>query len=101
MNTPVEQFIAERRLEDPSFGGLLAKGFALLRCFIDEPQPLGNGELAQRLQLPARHRVAHLPHAVRARLPRLGSQARQYFVSARSRRWATYRRLRVRHRRAR
>ncbi|AOY95701.1 IclR family transcriptional regulator [Cupriavidus sp. USMAA2-4] len=52
MNTPVEQFIAERRLEDPSFGGLLAKGFALLRCFIDEPQPLGNGELAQRLQLP-------------------------------------------------
>ncbi len=52
MNLPVEQFIAERRLEDPSFGGLLAKGFALLRCFIDEPRPLGNGELAQRLQLP-------------------------------------------------
>lgn len=52
MNTPVEQFIAERRREDPSFGGLLAKGFALLRCFIDDPRPLGNGELAQRLQLP-------------------------------------------------
>ncbi|CAG2152343.1 IclR family transcriptional regulator [Cupriavidus numazuensis] len=52
MNLPVEQFIAERRREDPSFGGLLAKGFALLRCFIDEPRPLGNGELAQRLQLP-------------------------------------------------
>ncbi|WP_420997876.1 IclR family transcriptional regulator [Cupriavidus sp. 30B13] len=52
MHTPVEQFIAERRLEDPSFGGLLAKGFALLRCFIDEPRPLGNGELAARLQLP-------------------------------------------------
>lgn len=52
MNTPVEQFIAERRREDPSFGGLLAKGFALLRCFIDEPRPLGNGELATRLQLP-------------------------------------------------
>jgi len=52
MNTPVEQFIAERRLEDPSFGGLLAKGFALLRCFIDDARPLGNGELAQRLQLP-------------------------------------------------
>ena len=52
MNTPVEQFIAERRREDPSFGGLLAKGFALLRCFIDDPHPLGNGELSQRLQLP-------------------------------------------------
>lgn len=52
MNTPVEQFIAERRREDPSFGGLLAKGFALLRCFIDDPRPLGNGELSQRLQLP-------------------------------------------------
>ena len=52
MNTPVEQFIAERRREDPSFGGLLAKGFALLRCFVDDPRPLGNGELAQRLQLP-------------------------------------------------
>lgn len=52
MNKPVEQFIAERRLEDPSFGGLLAKGFALLRCFIDDPRPLGNGELSQRLQLP-------------------------------------------------
>lgn len=52
MNTPVEQFIAERRKDDPSFGGLLAKGFALLRCFIDEPRPLGNGELSERLQLP-------------------------------------------------
>lgn len=52
MNTPVEQFIAERRKEDPSFGGLLAKGFALLRCFIDESRPLGNGELAERLQMP-------------------------------------------------
>ncbi len=52
MNTPVEQFIAERRRDDPSFGGLLAKGFALLRCFIDEPQPMGNGELSRRLQLP-------------------------------------------------
>ncbi|HVL75417.1 MAG TPA: IclR family transcriptional regulator [Noviherbaspirillum sp.] len=52
MNKPVETYIAEQREIDRSFGGLLAKGFALLRCFIDEPRPMGNSELSQRLQLP-------------------------------------------------
>jgi len=52
MNKPVELYIAERREEDPSFGGLLAKGFALLRCFVNEPRPMGNSELVERLQLP-------------------------------------------------
>lgn len=52
MSKSIQHYIDERRQEDPSFGGLLAKGFALLRCFIDEPRPLGNGELVERLQLP-------------------------------------------------
>jgi DNA-binding IclR family transcriptional regulator len=52
MNKPIETYIAEQREIDPSFGGLLAKGFALLRCFVAEPHPMGNGELAERLGLP-------------------------------------------------
>jgi DNA-binding IclR family transcriptional regulator len=52
MNKPVQLYIAERREGDPSFGGLLAKGFALLRCFVHEPRPMGNSELVERLQLP-------------------------------------------------
>lgn len=52
MNKPIETYIAEQREIDPSFGGLLAKGFALLRCFVDEPYPMGNGELSERLGLP-------------------------------------------------
>jgi DNA-binding IclR family transcriptional regulator len=52
MTKTIEHYIAERRVEDPSFGGLLAKGFALLRCFVNEPRPLGNSELVVRLQLP-------------------------------------------------
>lgn len=45
MNKPVELYASERREEDPSFGGLLAKGFALLRCFVNELRPMGNSEL--------------------------------------------------------
>ncbi len=52
MHQPVDLYIAQQRQTDPSFGGLLAKGFALLRCFVVEPQPMGNGELARRLGLP-------------------------------------------------
>lgn len=52
MNKLVKDYIAERREEDPSFGGSLAKGFALLRCFVNEPRPMGNRELVERLQMP-------------------------------------------------
>ena len=40
------------REENPSFAGTLAKGMMILQCFVSDPRPLANSELAQRLGMP-------------------------------------------------
>ncbi len=52
MKKPTEHFTAERQQDNSPPGGTIAKGFALLDCFADEPYPLGNSELAARLGYP-------------------------------------------------
>ena len=40
------------REEDPNIAGTLAKGLMILQCFVTDPRPHANSELAQRLGLP-------------------------------------------------
>ncbi|GAB2485312.1 IclR family transcriptional regulator [Comamonas humi] len=40
------------REDDPYFSGTLAKGLMILECFVRDPRPHANSELAQRLGLP-------------------------------------------------
>ena len=40
------------RKENPSFAGTLAKGMMILQCFVSDPRPHANSELAKRLGIP-------------------------------------------------
>ncbi|GAP33660.1 helix-turn-helix domain-containing protein [Piscinibacter sakaiensis] len=40
------------RHDDPELAGTLAKGLMILQCFVENPHPLGNSQLAERLALP-------------------------------------------------
>ncbi len=52
MKTPIEPNTEHRQHDNSPRGGTIAKGFALLQCFTDQPYPLGNSELAERLGYP-------------------------------------------------
>jgi DNA-binding IclR family transcriptional regulator len=40
------------REDNPSFAGTLAKGMMILQCFVSDPRPHANSELAKRLGIP-------------------------------------------------
>ena len=40
------------RQDDPFFAGTLAKGLLILQCFVAEPRPHANSELAAKLGIP-------------------------------------------------
>lgn len=40
------------RKENPNFAGTLAKGMMILQCFVSDPRPHANSELAKRLGIP-------------------------------------------------
>lgn len=46
------QDVSSIREQDPYFAGTLAKGLMILQCFVSDPRPHANSELAQRLGLP-------------------------------------------------
>lgn len=47
-----ESDVRRVRADDPYFSGTLAKGLMILQCFVSDPRPHANSELAQRLGLP-------------------------------------------------
>jgi DNA-binding IclR family transcriptional regulator len=55
---PAAQHIRDQRElqlvrdDNPSFSGTLAKGMMILQCFVSDPRPHANSELAQRLGIP-------------------------------------------------
>lgn len=46
------QDVCRIREQDPYFAGTLAKGLMILQCFVSDPRPHANSELARRLGLP-------------------------------------------------
>lgn len=46
------QDVSRIREQDPYFAGTLAKGLMILQCFVSDPRPHANSELARRLGLP-------------------------------------------------
>lgn len=48
----VSQDVCRIREQDPYFAGTLAKGLMILQCFVSDPRPHANSELARRLGLP-------------------------------------------------
>lgn len=47
-----QQDLRRVREQDPNFSGTLAKGLLILQCFVAEPRPHANSEIALRLGLP-------------------------------------------------
>jgi DNA-binding IclR family transcriptional regulator len=82
---PLRQIRHQRDLrklrdEDPNFAGTLAKGLLILQCFVDEPRPHANSEIASRLGL-TRPTVSRLCKSLQA-LGFLDRDARldRYFI---------------------
>jgi DNA-binding IclR family transcriptional regulator len=60
-----QQDLRRVRETDPYFSSTLAKGLLILQCFVSEPRPHANSELAQRLGMP-RPTVSRLCRSLQA-----------------------------------